>query len=815
MDASVSTTLKACSRLDALCTSSYVQLSDNGEYLVMQSADSLHFLNPITGLSLRPALSIVDSEEQGSEEAAASLAAWCQYAADVTVTINSRGLFEAWGEDGKRLRSWRGPSSPLTCQPKAFLLESTLLLATGHADHSIRIWDVRAGHGTHILRGHHGGLIRSLVWNRDARLFSAAEDGTIASWDICQARDPKNVKPHATLIGHLSSVPSLAISPDGRWLVSGGRDQVLMVWDASGARGKQKAVSVIPAGCPVSAVEWLHTEHLVILAGLSGGAVGRWQLDSKTGIPSERLSSSASLTSGADHEIIQLVAKAGHVHALTSEHDLVRLDSSSMQPLDRLVGGSGEVTDLAMLDSGSGRVAVAGNRPIIRIHAQSPTQSMACQHWLQGHEAAVLCLAWLADDNDDGRGWLVSGSRDHTVRVWRCEKGYEKWRELACLTGHTDAVSSVAIGRESDRILIASAGADCTLKLWEVDLQGKTRCRWTVRAHEKEINQCVLMKSSLWTAGQDRLAKEWSLVDGKMKRQLKGHRRGVWSVAVLNNAIATGSADGTVRLWPLDSEVEECFATLEGHTGSVLRVSAYGEGQEVLSAGADGLVKIWNATKDSNGKRCIATFDQHADRIWALSRGAGPVVAITGDAAGSLVWWEDATEEAKREVMLRKEKQVLAEQELSNLLMRKDHAKAIRLAIQLDQPQRLYSLLCLYSSSAPSLEEAVLGVEKILRESCEPAQLVSILGYLRAWNATMRRALGAQIILRACLQICRPTLDGNLDDDFGRSLSELMPQLQDYLRALLPYTERHYNRIDEMQVDAALMDFFVEANKNA
>jgi WD40 repeat protein len=34
-----------------------------------------------------------------------------------------------------------------------------------------------------------------------------------------------------TFSGHTNGVETLAFSPDGRWLVSGGRDQSIRVWD--------------------------------------------------------------------------------------------------------------------------------------------------------------------------------------------------------------------------------------------------------------------------------------------------------------------------------------------------------------------------------------------------------------------------------------------------------------------------------------------------------------------------------------------------------------------------------------------------------
>ncbi len=46
---------------------------------------------------------------------------------------------------------------------------------------------------------------------------------------------------------------------------------------------------------------------------------------------------------------------------------------------------------------------------------------------------------------------------------------------------------------------------------------------------------------------------------------------------------------------------------------------------QALTCGADGLVKLWNV----RSAECVATFDEHSDKIWAL--------AVGGDADNLLV----------------------------------------------------------------------------------------------------------------------------------------------------------------------------------
>ncbi len=118
-------------------------------------------------------------------------------------------------------------------------------LASGATDGTVKVWDIVRGFPTHVLRGH-GGVVSAIAWSyppavglevRKMRLFTASIDTHVRVWDLThgaeQARAGKQVKPEAVLEGHVSVPRGLDVSEDGRWLISGGRDQVALVWDMS------------------------------------------------------------------------------------------------------------------------------------------------------------------------------------------------------------------------------------------------------------------------------------------------------------------------------------------------------------------------------------------------------------------------------------------------------------------------------------------------------------------------------------------------------------------------------------------------------
>ena len=97
---------------------------------------------------------------------------------------------------------------------------------------------------------------------------------------------------------------------------------------------------------------------------------------------------------------------------------------------------------------------------------------------------------------------------------------------------------------------------------------------------------------------------------------LEGHTSSVNSVAfspVDATLLATGSSDGTVKLW--DVMTQQNIATFKGHTAGVTSVSFSSDGTVLASGSWDRTVKLWNMVTQQN----IATFKGHTTGIDSVS----------------------------------------------------------------------------------------------------------------------------------------------------------------------------------------------------
>jgi len=141
-------------------------------------------------------------------------------------------------------------------------------LASGSADGVVKVWNILRGFVTHIFKGH-GGVVSALAFNypfdpaavhRETKmqLITGSVDTRIRIFDLsaAAARSGAASKPEAILEGHVSVPRGLDVSPNGKWLVSGGRDSVVLVWDISSqdsstqkgksSKGKGKATAYAP-----------------------------------------------------------------------------------------------------------------------------------------------------------------------------------------------------------------------------------------------------------------------------------------------------------------------------------------------------------------------------------------------------------------------------------------------------------------------------------------------------------------------------------------------------------------------------------------
>ena len=119
----------------------------------------------------------------------------------------------------------------------------TLASAGGYFDNTVRLWDVATGKHKHTFTDH-VGEVTAVVYSPNGCTLAGVGgyvDQTIRLWDT-ETGEHKH-----TLAGHIDDVYSAAFSPDGSTLVSGSRDETILLWDITPYFSTNGIVSISPS----------------------------------------------------------------------------------------------------------------------------------------------------------------------------------------------------------------------------------------------------------------------------------------------------------------------------------------------------------------------------------------------------------------------------------------------------------------------------------------------------------------------------------------------------------------------------------------
>ncbi|KAF8755574.1 WD40 repeat-like protein [Rhizoctonia solani] len=668
---------------------------------------------------------------------------------------------------------------------------------SGSPDGMVKVHDIRRGHLTHLFRGH-GGIVSALK-------FFYKPGSATGTWDIMwlvSASADSRVR-----VYDLAAAGTVGVSNDGRYVVSGGRDSVVLIWDTrpttengkpdKGKKGKKAfsnpvLVKTIPVLERIEALGVLEAEDsegrlIFYTGGQKGSSKSGMHGNPRSYRHSERKWKGRTPRRTMEKNPGKSWTFCGYTpstHAVSSVHadqNVLTYSLPTGSKIRQLVGYNDEVIDAVFLSSPSPALLIY---PTLDVHSATPggkdTHNPLNASLLPGHTDIVLALSSAPN------GWLASAGKDREVRIWAPvqvpikERDDEndmdedesatsptvEWTCVAICAGHAESVGAVVFGSQ-----------DRTLKVWDLSvLKGPTpstpvklKSLATVKAHDKDINALDVAPNGrlVATGSQDKTAKVFevgvstqSSYDLTPTGTLKGHKRGVWSIkfSPIEKVIATGSGDKTIKLWSLDDWT--CLKTFEGHTNSILRLSFLTHGTQLVSAGSDGLVKLWTVRTEE----CVATLDAHEDKVWALAVSADEQIIMSGAADSRIVIWRDSTEEEQLEKEEQRAKGVELEQNFTNYLALNDYRNAILLALTMDQPGRLYNLFKSVRATRPTKSIAsrapdadslhnITGsaqVDQVLATLSGP-DLVRLLGHVRTWNASARTSTVAQTVLHAIL----------------------------------------------------------------
>ncbi len=546
-------------------------------------------------------------------------------------------------------------------------------IVSGSWDHTLKIWDVETGKAVDTLRGHTGDVLSVRFSPDGSRVASCSRDGSVKIWDVQSERPPKGVtnaffagisklfgrdeswRLVRTLSRHSGQVLSIAFSPDGSRIASGGNDRTLRLWDVKTGKNTQtlrvqadvSSLAFSPDGTRIvsGTADYTGTTGDVRIWNINTGENTHILRGHTEAVRSVDFSPDGARIVSASHR--DYLRSAGDIRIWDAETgDQIRTFSartggvfqvSFSRDGRRILGANGDRTikiwdvetgrELSTLKghmrmvlgasfSPDGKQIVSGSWDnTIKVWDVEPRQETST---LRGHRYAVRGLAY----SKDGK-WIASASEDDTVRIWDAATGLQN----RVLIGHTGSVFSVDFSPDG-RQLVSGSG-DHTVRIWDVSSGLQIR---VLTGHRGSVN-CVGFSPDgqrIVSGGDDQTIKVWEFDTGQLAFTLSGHQKGVLDVrySPTGKCIVSGSRDGSAIVW--DAETGKQQFELQGHDDDVQCLSFSPHGEHVITGSRDKTVRVWNVDTG----RTVLTLKGHTDAVWAVSFSPDGTRIVSGSYEG-------------------------------------------------------------------------------------------------------------------------------------------------------------------------------------
>ena len=467
-----------------------------------------------------------------------------------------------------------------------------------------------------------GGEVNSVAFSPDGKyVVSGGCSDITGSYDTCkgsirvwEATSGKEV----TQVNTDNIVASVNFSSDGRFVVSGGCDEIafdnftcvkgsIHVWEAlTGKEVAHMTHNGNNSNNRVASVEFSQDGKRV-LSGSWDGTARVWEL--ATGQEVARITHDSSVSSGVFNPDGKYVISG-------SWDQTARVwDAATGVEVARMTH-DGPVNSVTFSPDGK-YVASGSNDGTARVWDAATGEEVA----RMTHDNLVDTVAF----SPDGK-YVISGSWDQTARVWEAVTG----KEIARMT-HDSGVTSVAFSHDSKHVV--SGSWDHTARAWDV-ATGKEIARMT---HDDIVWSVAFSPNGkdVVSGSWDRTTRVWETVRAMIDMLASSMRFSSDSKYVFSGgcdiADQVGACiQGSSHVWEVSTGKEVAHKI---HDTQVMSVAFSPDGIYVVSGNGDGTVRVWEASTDKEVARMM-----HEGVTFVAFSPNGKYVVSGGYSKGAYVW---------------------------------------------------------------------------------------------------------------------------------------------------------------------------------
>jgi len=466
---------------------------------------------------------------------------------------------------------------------------------------TIIIEDVNDPHKQEFLNGH-DAEISALDISQNGKLVASGQVGSpyrkgavapVVVWDF------DNRSRYIEFSGLASSVLCVRFSPDGRFLVGTGANQMISVWDISTGEvvynRRTESPCFLATWGPIMESPTGGKYPSYCLCNAYDNYVFVHSMDFSVGTMCYALSSEPMQlpSSGLQRKHICGLVHGGSLITGTAAGDMCVFSLQAKVFRTSLPICNNGVTSIAR--SGDILFVAGGDGRIKAVRGQDTVWDVIAENVL---EAGVCALTPSADGLE-----LVAGTRNG--KLWRLLSS-DLTATLQAAT-HTGETTDVAFGPASDVVCTSSEAGEVFL----MNLSDYMPVSTTL---QKSPARCLVMatQGEVLVGYDDGFIRAWDTNRGELRWQLHVHRGGVTAIRESPDFIVTGGHDCAVRFWHRNTR--QLLATFTNHRKPPSEVIIDNVSREVVHSGSE--------------DKLVVTYDLKRNK--ALIQHQTPVSAITG-----------------------------------------------------------------------------------------------------------------------------------------------------------------------------------------
>jgi WD40 repeat protein len=485
---------------------------------------------------------------------------------------------------------------------------------------------------TSVLRSYRasrGGIEVALAvaWSPDGKILaSAGRDRAIHIWDPQTRQEIDTIRTvvedNALIEVYEGPIHSLAFSPNGKWLVSGGednksgvKDKMLMMWDTSSWSDQ---MPVVFEGGPNSNINVIKfsPDGQTLVSAYDNGQIATWNFNSQK--LNEVITDHTGSVLGMDFSQFEksLLLVSSGLDRTVVMNNLIALDTLDSP----LVEDKGNPTRLAA--SANGEVTIAGTTDAglatwefnpstgqeNQIDSGLPAKESNFYLSPDGSQIAMISPEELIEIRQLGSQQVVA-----TIPIPSVAISVTNIEGAHSMQEEPGQIDTLAFNLDGDTL----AGAYCDL-----------RSRENVPGTSDVINVCL-----------DREVLIWGIPSGELEKRISiGQTSKIRSLAFKpddKNTLAVGYQDASIRFWDVE-QARVSGLPLIGLGGPVTSLAFHHDGDVLASGSENKLIALWNM----NPPQLIGDPFTGADgAVTGLAFSLDNSVLFSGTDAGTIARW--------------------------------------------------------------------------------------------------------------------------------------------------------------------------------